>query len=174
MRQSAKDRLIKKYSRRRAKPEETANDINQFIELLEAGIAEEFRSGYAYFVRDYEKPRVVKVISERRCICTYPQKPLSFSGTRKDGVSIVFDARFVRGPIIRQNLISPQRAETLQRHSELRALVFIIIGTEDGACYRVPWNVWCSMQTELGRRYLRQADITRFKIANFPHIEILA
>lgn len=174
MRQSAKDRLIKKYSRRRAKPEETANDINQFIELLEAGIAEEFRSGYAYFVRDYEKPRVIKVISERRCICTYPQKPLSFSGTRKDGVSIVFDARFVRGPIIRQNLISPQRAETLQRHSELRALVFIIIGTEDGACYRVPWNVWRSMQTELGRRYLRQADIIRFKVAHYPHIEILA
>jgi len=149
--------------------------IDYFEKLVERGIEFEFREGYAYFERIEDPPRIVKQISEKRSICVTPgRKPLSFAGTRKDGQKIVFEARYADGPIVRQNLISPQRAERLERHSEFKALTFVLIGTMEG-CYRVPWKVWRDMPTIFGHRYMSLPELARYKIPILDHsVQILA
>jgi len=52
----------------------------------------------------------------------------------------------------------------MDRHQALGARCFVIAGFSSGLVYRVPWDVWKSMKTHFGRKYVTEADLEKYQV----------
>lgn len=87
-----------------------------------------------------------------------------FNGTLTGGRSIVFEAKFTNTGKMKQDVVLPQQAESLDRHESLGAICFVVAGFGMNVVYRVPWYVWKRMKEELGRKYMTPDDWPKFRV----------
>lgn len=87
-----------------------------------------------------------------------------FKGTLAGGRSVVFEAKFTSTGRMKQDVVLPQQAESLDRHESLGALCFIVAAFGMNNVYRIPWERWKRMKEELGRKYMTAQDWPRFKV----------
>ena len=121
--------------------------------MIEAGCQKYRQMGVAYIVKEPEPFRVIK--KDKRCSRAYVQfvrhaQP-DFHGTTFGGKSIVFEAKFTQGDKLKQEVITPEQAASLEAQEKMGAMAFVCAGIS-GKVFMVPWHIFADMKERFGRK----------------------
>lgn len=86
-----------------------------------------------------------------------------FQGTLADGASIVFEAKYTTADRIQQNVLTQEQKETLEAHHVLGAVSYVVIGIQSDF-FTIPWVLWRDMKEHFGRKYIKAADVEKYRI----------
>ncbi|WP_461368584.1 Holliday junction resolvase RecU [Candidatus Darwinibacter acetoxidans] len=87
-----------------------------------------------------------------------------FKGTIQGGRAIVFEAKHTDGNRIERRRLTTEQVSCLEKHNQLGALTFVVVSFGLRHFYRIPWPIWRDMKKLYGRQYLKQEEITKYKI----------
>lgn len=87
-----------------------------------------------------------------------------FKGTRKGGRSVVFEAKHTAQSQLKQDVVLPQQASSLDRHAALGADCFILVSFGFRQFFKIPWPVFRDMKQRYGRKYITPKDIQDYRV----------
>lgn len=139
-----------------------------FEDRIDASFAYYKAKGFALVEKT---PEPVKILSkpdkyQRFTACFAKAAQPDYKGTIKGGRTVVFEAKFTWSAEqrIHQSAVKEGQAEYLDRYESLGARCYIIAGFASGAVFRVPWDTWKNMQAYLGRKYVTEASIEKYRV----------
>lgn len=137
-----------------------------FEEQIKAACAEYRKLQYADIDKTPEPTRQLTKMDEKGQFraCYEKKAQPDFKGTLMGGRSVVFEAKFTSTGKIKQEAVTQQQEESLDRHEGLGAVCFVLVAFGMNDIRRVPWSMWKQMKQELGRRYITPEDWQQFKI----------
>lgn len=86
-----------------------------------------------------------------------------FKGTLRNGLSIVFEAKYTSTDKIRADVLTENQMECLEKHYKLGAITGVVIGIQDQFFF-VPWKLWRLVYEQYRRQYLRPEDIQAYRV----------
>lgn len=95
-----------------------------------------------------------------------------FSGTVRNGISIVFEAKATRTDKLKQNVISEEQWRRLEMHWQLGAVVGVVCQIQKSYAF-IPWELWRNMETVIGRKHLRVEDFSNYLVKTPGYIDFL-
>lgn len=133
--------------------------------MIEIGCDFYRQIGRAYIVKEPEPFRVLKKDKRtgRAAIQFVKHAQPDFHGTLKDGLSIVFEAKFTQSDKIKQDVITPEQADSLTSQEKLGAATFVCVGIDKKA-FMVPWSVFSHMKDFFGRKYAMAEDLLPYEV----------
>ena len=84
-----------------------------------------------------------------------------FFGTLGNGQTIVFEAKATETDQLRQAVVTPTQAATLENFHRMGAGASI---GRFGDCYFIPWAAWRDMKEKFGHKYVTREDIEYYRI----------
>ena len=87
-----------------------------------------------------------------------------FKGTLKGGRSVVFESKHTDSDRISQNVVTADQWERLDKHEELGAVAFVLVGMKSGEFYRVPWGVWKDMKRLYGYKHMKRSALQIYRV----------
>ncbi len=137
-----------------------------FEGLIKAACAEYRKWQYADIDKTPEPTRQLTKMDEKGQFraCYEKKAQPDFKGTLMGGRSVVFEAKYTGSGKMKQDVVLPQQAESLDRHEGLGAVCFILVAFGMNDIRRIPWETWKRMKQELGRKYITPDDWRIYKI----------
>lgn len=86
-----------------------------------------------------------------------------FQGTIAGGQSIVFEAKYTTTDRMKQNVLTQEQQNALERHANRGAITAVCAGINDKFFF-VPWEIWRDMKQHFGRKYVTAADIEPYRV----------
>ena len=87
-----------------------------------------------------------------------------FSGTLVGGKSIVFEAKDTDADRMEQRAVNEEQTKALEARYQLGAECFVMVSFALQRFYRVPWALWRVMKEEFGRKYLKESELSAFRV----------
>ena len=123
--------------------------------------------GIAEIEKTPEPRRVIGRTGDRKSkmICVNEKKAQpDFKGTLRGGTSIVFEAKHTSDDRIKQDVVTPEQAERLDRHYRLGASCWVVVSFRFRTYARIPWQIWREMKGRYGRKYITESESREFGI----------
>lgn len=142
----------------------------KFEEIVDAACEYYKSSGIAYIEKTPEPMKVLGVINRKMghfkaCFAKAAQP--DYKGTVAGGRSVVFEAKHTESDRIKQDAVTVDQWDAMDRHEAMGALCFVIVCLEN-KYYRVPWAKWKTMKEDCGHKYMNAADLTPYMLGNWP------
>ena len=114
-------------------------------------------------------PEPVKVLSKvdkngRFTACFRKKAQPDYKGSLYGGVSIVFEAKHTDDERITYNAVTEGQERMLEAYHRMGAWCFVLVSFGFCDFYRIPWTEWRDMQMLYGRKYMKRAELEKFKI----------
>lgn len=137
--------------------------------LFEARLDKSFdyyrETGFADIEKTPEPMRVLRRLERGQFIACFEKKAQpDYKGLIKGGREILMEAKYTDAEKLQQERVGELQAEYMNRHQELGARCFVVCGFSSGKVYKVPWDIWQTMQSRFGRKYVTEADIKRYEV----------
>lgn len=88
-----------------------------------------------------------------------------FFGTLGNGQTIVFEAKATETDQLRQAVVTPTQAATLENFHRMGAVAGVCASIgRFGDCYFIPWAAWRDMKEKFGHKYVTREDIEYYRI----------
>lgn len=87
-----------------------------------------------------------------------------YKGVLYKGKAVIFEAKATEKDRIKKDAITPGQFESLDSHWKMQAIAFVLVSFQLERYYRVPWEIWRKMETVYGRKYLKETDLTDYKV----------
>lgn len=87
-----------------------------------------------------------------------------FTGTLRDGKSIVFEAKHTSTTNISFERISKQQEKELDHHAALGAMTFVLITFSFENFYSVDWVDWKRLKETVNKKSVNEKDLEQYKI----------
>ena len=137
----------------------------QFESRIDDSFAYYAQKGYAIIEKTPEPMHPTKNLGNGKFIAYYEkQAQPDYKGTIKGGRTVMFEAKFTAADRMEQSRVLQSQQDYMDRHQALGARCFVIAGFSSGLVYRVPWDVWKSMKTHFGRKYVTEADLEKYQV----------
>lgn len=140
-----------------------------FERLIEITCAYYSKMGAAYIQKTPEPMKPIKVINRAKrlfqAVYTMKAQP-DFTGTLKNGKSVVFEAKHTDGTNIPFDRINDQQQEDLALHNHLGAMTFILISFNMKYFYAVPYSDWMQLKEQSKKKSVNQTDLIDYEISN--------
>lgn len=137
----------------------------QFETLIERSCRRYSRQGIAHIQKTPEPTKVIKPTGGGRYIMVFTKKAQpDFTGTLNNGQSIVLEAKHTNITNIEFKRISLNQENELNIHEELGAQCLVIIAFRMKDFYVIPWSIWKTLKTTVGKKSLNQKDLENYKI----------
>lgn len=123
-----------------------------------------------YIEKTPEPMKVIGVINRKLGLfkaCFAKAAQPDYKGTMDGGRSVCFDAKHTETDRIKQEAVTENQWEALDRHEALGALCFVIV-CQDNKYYRVPWAKWKTMKEDCGHKYMNAADLNPYMLGTWP------
>lgn len=131
----------------------------KFEERLDKSFAYYKAHGFAIIEKTPEPMRPTKNLGNGKFEAFFEKKAQpDYKGTIKGGRTVMFEAKFTSTGKMEQSRVLQGQADYLDRHQELGARCYVIVGFSSGAVYRFPWNIWRNLKKHFGRKYVTEAD----------------
>lgn len=131
----------------------------KFEERLDKSFAHYKAHGFAIIEKTPEPMRPTKNLGSGKFEAFFEKKAQpDYKGTIKGGRTVMFEAKFTSTDRMEQSRVLQGQADYLDRHHELGARCYVIVGFSSGAVYRFPWNIWRNLKKHFGRKYVTEAD----------------
>ena len=78
---------------------------------------------------------------------------------------MIFEAKYTSTDRITQDRVSDAQWSYMDRSTELQARCYVIAGFRTNTVYRIPWSVWTNMKETFGRKYVTEADLKPYRVA---------
>ena len=89
----------------------------------------------------------------------------NFFGTLGNGQAIVFEAKATETDQLRQAVVTPTQAATLEKFHRMGAVAGVCASIgRFGDCYFIPWAAWRDMKEKFGHKYVTREDIEYYRI----------
>ncbi|MBQ2136754.1 MAG: Holliday junction resolvase RecU [Selenomonas sp.] len=133
--------------------------------LIEAGCQYYRIHNKAYIVKEPEPFRVISKDrrSKRAVIQFVKHAQPDFHGTLAGGRSIVFEAKYTHTDKLKQDVVTPEQADSLNYQQSLGAAAFVCVGLNNKA-YMVPWPIFSNMKNHFGRKYATEQDLQPYEV----------
>ncbi len=137
----------------------------QFEARLDASFAHYRQSGYAVIEKTPEPMRPTKSLGNGKFVAFYEKKAQpDYKGTIKGGRTVCFEAKFTSTDRLEQNRVLETQCDYMDKLTELGARCYVLAGFGSGEVYRIPWPVWAAMKETFGRKYVTEADLTKYRV----------
>ena len=137
-----------------------------FEERLDATFAYYADKGYALIDKTPEPFKIIKRLEQTRFIgCFIKRAQPDYKGTVKGGRTVIFEAKYTSTDRITQDRVSDAQWSYMDRATALQARCYVIAGFRTNTVYRIPWSVWTSMKETFGRKYVTEADLKQYRVA---------
>jgi recombination protein U len=123
--------------------------------------------GIAEIEKTPEPRRVIGRTGDRKSkmVCVNEKKAQpDFKGTLLGGKSIVFEAKHTDTDRMKQDVVTHEQAERLDRHYKLGASCWVVVSYKFRTYARIPWDVWRKMKGRYGRKYITEQEAEEYKI----------
>lgn len=87
-----------------------------------------------------------------------------FKGTIRGGRSVVFEAKQTITDRIEYKVTTEEQNEQLEKHHNLGAAAFVLVAFNLRDFFRIPWPVWRDMKELYGRKYLKPAELEKYRV----------
>lgn len=139
-----------------------------FERLIEITCAYYSKMDVAYIQKTPEPMKPIKVINRAKrlfqAVYTMKAQP-DFTGTLKNGKSVVFEAKHTDGTNIPFDRINEQQQEDLALHNHLGAMTFILISFNMRHFYAIPYSDWMQLKEQSGKKSVNQKDLVDYQIS---------
>lgn len=137
-----------------------------FEDRLDEAFAYYAKTGYALIDKTPEPFKIIKRLENTRFIgCFIKRAQPDYKGTVKGGRSVIFEAKYTSTDRITQDIVSEAQWSYMDRATALQARCYVIAGFRTNTVYRIPWSVWTSMKETFGRKYVTEADLKPYRVA---------
>lgn len=121
--------------------------------------------GYASIEKTPEPMRVIKQMGEGRFLACFAKKAQpDYEGVISGGRAVLFEAKFTATDRIEQNRVLDNQKNYMDKRQKLGARCYVICGFQTGGVYRVPWDVWSQMKDVFGRKYVKEEDLSKYRV----------
>lgn len=135
-----------------------------FEQCIEAACIKYSLDGVAEITKVPEPFRVIKKEKAGKFRGQFIKKAQpDFSGTLKNGKSVVFEAKFTLTDKLKQSVLTETQNKALKKHEELGAISGVCAGIQD-EYYFIPYSFWSNMHNILGRKYITKEDVQQYKV----------
>lgn len=138
-----------------------------FENLIDASCEHYKRFGIAYIEKTPEPMRVIGVIDKIKgyfkAVFQKAAQP-DYKGTMYGGQAIVFEAKHTDTDRIKQDAVTKEQWEALDRHEAMGAWCFVVVSL-GLKFYKVPWEKWKTMKADCGHKYMNAADLESYEIS---------
>lgn len=86
-----------------------------------------------------------------------------FKGTLKGGRSVVFEVKSTQEDHIKQSVLTTTQSEILESYYHMGAVVFTCAAVQQ-EFFTIPWDLWRDMKVYWGRKYVKSAELQRYKV----------
>lgn len=87
-----------------------------------------------------------------------------FKGTLIGGRAIVFEAKHTGDDRIEYGRLTAEQVQSLTDHDRLGAAAYVMVSFKLQNFYRIPWSVWRDMKELYGRKYIKEAELERYRV----------
>lgn len=136
----------------------------QFEKAIERSCIRYRSKGIAHIQKTPEPFKIVGVKGKYTYGFIEKQAQPDFTGTLKNGQSIVFEAKHTNTTHIRFDRLSFQQEKELAVHDDLGALVFILITFGFKTFYAVPWIDWKELKETVNKKSVNEKDLEQYKV----------
>lgn len=137
----------------------------QFEARLDQSFAYYEERGFAIVEKTPEPMHPTKSLGNGKFIAFFEKKAQpDYKGTIKGGRTMVFEAKFTSTERMEQSRVLPKQQAYLEKHSQLGARCFVVIGFSSGEVYLLPWAVWRDMKAIFSRKYVMEKDIQKYRV----------
>lgn len=136
------------------------------FEALIMRACERYRAlGAAYILKTPEPMKPIRPLKGGQFVACYTkQAQPDFKGTLRGGRAVCFEAKHTASGRIEQSRVTPEQSEALDEHHALGALCFVLVSFRFEAFFRVPWEVWATMQSSFGKKSANVADLEPYRV----------
>ena len=136
-----------------------------FEEYLEMALRYYSSKGIAEIQKTPEPMRPLRSMGGGRFIACFTGKAQpDFKGTLRGGRTVIFDAKYTGHKYIDKSAVTQNQADLLDRYAKMGAWCFILAALGNGTYYRVPWEIWRTMETITGFKRMTEADLVRYRV----------
>lgn len=139
-----------------------------FEMLIERTCAYYSKMGVAHIQKTPEPMKPIKAINRAKrlfqAVYTAKAQP-DFTGTLKNGRSIVFEAKHTESTNLPFDRINEQQVRDLALHDHMDAWVAILISFGMKNFYCVPYFQWVKLKENSGKKSINQKDIEIYKVS---------
>lgn len=122
-------------------------------------------TGYADIEKTPEPMKVIKRMDGGKFIACFEKKAQpDYKGLIKGGREILMEAKYTDSDRMLQDRVGALQTGYMTRHQELGARCFVVCGFGSGKVYKVPWDIWQTMRSRFGRKYVTEIDIKRYEV----------
>lgn len=138
---------------------------NIFERIIDSACTDYRQAGFAEIEKTPEPMQPIRNMGQGQFIAHFAKKAQpDYKDTLRGGKSIVIEAKHTDGDRIKQDRVTPEQTEALNRHYELGALCFVLVSIRMNLFAMIPWPVWERMKLHFGRKYMTEQDIARYKV----------
>lgn len=132
--------------------------------------------GLAYIEKTPEPMRVIGVLNRKlgqfKAVFEKTAQP-DYKGTMAGGRTVVFEAKSTETDRIKQDAVTEEQRDSLNRHEAMGAQCFVLVSL-GMKYYRVPWAKWKTMKEDCGHKYMNADDLAPYILGNWPgHLRFL-
>lgn len=138
-----------------------------FERLLEVSCSYYRRFGVADIQKTPEPMKVIEPINRSKGVFKAvfeKQAQPDFKGVLKGGQMILFEAKRTQASSIPKKRVSDEQAANFSSAEKLGATCFIVVSFNERRFFRVPWNVWNSMEVVFKKKSVNEKDLEKYEI----------
>lgn len=136
-----------------------------FEERLDAAFLYYDEKGFASIEKTPEPMKPAKSLGNGKFVAFFEKKAQpDYKGTIKGGRAVMFEAKYTDSEKMEQSRVNKDQTEYLEKHHNLGARCYVLIGFGSGEVYKIPWDIWRNMKAIYGRKYLKETDIQNYKV----------
>lgn len=136
-----------------------------FEERLDTAFLYYDEKGFASIEKTPEPMKPAKSLGNGKFVAFFEKKAQpDYKGTIKGGRAVMFEAKYTDSEKMEQSRVNKDQTEYLEKHHNLGARCYVLIGFGSGEVYKIPWDIWRNMKAIYGRKYLKETDIQNYKV----------
>lgn len=86
-----------------------------------------------------------------------------FKGVLAGGRTVVFEVKSTQNDRIKQSVLTETQATLLDNYYQMGAVTFVCAAIQR-ECFTIPWDLWRDMKAYWGRKYVKSAELQRYKV----------
>lgn len=137
-----------------------------FENMIERSLKWHGDRGLMRVVKTPEPMKPIRQLNQQgQFLACYTKKAqVDFSGTLAGGRAIRFEAKQTDTDRFTRERLSEDQMKDLEANEQLGALCFVLICFGFDHVYRIPWHIWRDMKEVFGRKYVTEADVSKYRL----------
>ena len=151
---------------RRQRGRQSKLEGGYFEELIQTSLDWYHDKGVAYVEKTPEPMRPLSPPNERGQFkaCYIKAGQPDFKGTLTGGRAVVFEAKHTSDDKIEYSRLTAEQVQSLTDHDALGAAAYVLVSFKLQNFYRIPWSVWRDMKQLYGRKYVKESELSKYKV----------